>query len=137
MGAFQPVQRVDGIRPKVVVPETALALARHPVEDLEAGWDNRPRRAAFRKNCEGRVEGRGIIQRAGVERIGIRLADLAAEHETHAARAAVAHRVAAVRRFRAELARFAGEAHGLGLEAHEGDEARARRPAAIDAIAMA
>jgi hypothetical protein len=87
MGAFQPVQHVDGIRPKVVVPETALALARHPVEDLEAGWDNRPRRAALGKDGEGRMEGRGIVQRAGVERIGIRLAELAAEHETHAARA--------------------------------------------------
>ena len=51
--------------------------------------------------------------------------------------AAVADRVAAIRRFRMELARFAGEADGLRLEAHERDEARARRPAAIDAIAMA
>jgi hypothetical protein len=29
------------------------------------------------------------------------------------------------------------EAHGLGFEAHEGNEARTRRPAAIRAIAMA
>src|ERR1700685_4052262 len=71
-------------------------LARNLVEDLEAGWDNCPRRAALGKDGEGRMEGRRILQRAGVERIGIRLAELAAEHETHAARAAVAHRVAAV-----------------------------------------
>jgi hypothetical protein len=83
------------------------------------------------------MEGRGLVKRAGVERVRIGFAEFAAEHETHAVRAAVANRVAAVRRLRAELARFAGEAHGLGLEAHGGDGARTRRPAAIDAIAMA
>ena len=114
-----------------------FALPWRPVEDLEVRRDERPGRAALGEDGEGRVEGRGIVERAGVERVRVGLADLPAEHEAHALGAAVADRVAAIRRFRMELPGFAGEAHGLRLEAHERNEARARRPAAVAAIAMA
>src|SRR3984957_15558266 len=113
------------------------SLGWHPVEHLEVRRDERPGRAALGEDGEGRVEGRGIVEGAGVERVRVGLADLAAEHEAHALGAAVADRVAPVRRFRAELAGFAREADGLRLEAHERHEARARRPAAVAAIAMA
>ena len=107
------------------------------VENLEAGRDDRPIQTAFSKNRECRMEGRGVVERAGVERVRIGLAEFAAEHETHAGRAAVAHRVAAIRRFRMELPGFAGEADRLRPKTHEWNEARTRRPAAIRAIAMA
>src|ERR1700728_348867 len=116
---------------------SVLALGRHSVENLEAGRDDRPGRAALGEDGEGRVEGRGIVERAGIERVRVGLADLTAEHEAHAPGAAVADRVAAIRRFRMELPGFAGEAHGLRLEARERNEARPRRPAAVAAIAMA
>jgi 2-keto-3-deoxy-L-rhamnonate aldolase RhmA len=71
----------------------------HAVENLEAGRDDRPIQTAFSKNRECRMEGRGIVERAGVDRVRVGLADLAAEHETRALGAAVADRVAAIRRF--------------------------------------
>src|ERR1700729_1553363 len=140
MGPFQPVQRVEGIHPEIVIPETGRglrSLGRHPVEHLEVRRDERPGRAALGEDGEGRGEGRGIVERAGIERVRVGLADLTAEHEAHAPGAAVADRVAAIRRFRMELPGFAGEAHGLRLEARERNEARPRRPAAVAAIAMA
>ena len=68
------------------------------VENLEAGRDDRPIQTAFSKNRECRMEGRGIVERAGVDRVRVGLADLA-EHEIRALGAAVADRVAAIRRF--------------------------------------
>jgi hypothetical protein len=117
--------------------ERRLALAWHSVENLEAGRDDRPVRTALGKDGEGRMEGRGVVERAGVECVRIGLAQLAAEHQAHAVRAAIADRVAAIRRLRPEFARFAGEANRIRLEAHERHEARTRCPAAIGAIAMA
>jgi hypothetical protein len=52
------------------------------------------------------MEGRRIVERAGVERAGIGLVDFA-ERRAHAVRAAIADGVAAIRCFRMKLAGYA------------------------------
>src|SRR6185437_13304096 len=84
-------------------------LARRPLENLQARRDDRPGRAARGEDGHGRAEGGRVVQRACIQRVRVGLADLAAEHQAHAFGATISHRLPAMRRLRAELARFAGE----------------------------
>src|ERR1700722_4387393 len=82
-------------------------LAWHAIENLDPRRDDRPGWMAGGEDGEGWMGPGGVVERAGVERVRVGLADLAAEHQAHTVRAAIADRVIAVRRLRMELARFA------------------------------
>src|SRR5207253_3885284 len=84
-----------------------------------------------------RLENRGVVQRAGIDRISVRFADLAAEHEARTDCAEVADGNSAARGLRSGLANVAGNAHGAAGKPHEGNEPGARRLLAIGAVAKA
>src|SRR5262249_23633422 len=106
-------------------------------EDAKPRRDDGPGRTAAREDGDLRLKARGVVERAGVDRQGLGLADLAAEHEAAADRAEIAHRIRAAGGFRGELPGLAADAHGAAGKPHEGDEPRTRRLLAIDTVAVA
>src|SRR5690349_1780904 len=82
---------------------------RHPVENHQALWNKRPRRPARREDRNSRLEQRGIVERAGIDRVRVIFADASAEDEAAADRAMVSNRLGAADRLRDRFAGLAAE----------------------------
>src|SRR5271156_5264262 len=82
----------------------ALIRRRHGLEHRQARKQGGPGRAIAVENRHGGAEDRWVVQGAGVEGVGIGLADDAAEHQAAAGGTEVAGGVAAPGRPAAELA---------------------------------
>lgn len=108
----------------------------HPVEYSEVLRDESPRWTIAREYCDCRMEGRRVVQRAGVDSERVALANHAAEYQAAACGAEIAYRVPAPCRFRYELPGWTTEAHGAACKTHERNESRTGRLLAIGAVAV-
>src|SRR5579864_1608679 len=109
---------------------------RQPVEHRQPRRNGGPLRAATRKDCDLRLEQRGIIERASVDRVRIIFADNSSEDEATANSAMVTDRIGAARGLRDRQSRLATEAHRIRRKTHEGNEAGTGGLAAIAAVTM-
>src|SRR5215831_19752433 len=98
--------------------------------------DDHPSRSVAREDRGGGMEARRIVEGPGIDRVPVVLAALSAKNETAANGTGTTHGAAAPGGSRGDFSCLSLDAQGARRKSHERNESRARRLAAIAAVAI-